>query len=959
MGFSKIMLNLNGAERSVVFDPEKDMLSDVLRRMGLTGTKVGCGAGQCGVCSVLVNGEVVRSCVKKMKSVEPYSRITTIEGIGTPDNLHPLQQAWITYGGVQCGFCSPGFIVSAKGLLDQNPSPTREEVREWFHRHKNLCRCTGYKPLVDAVMAAAGVLRGELTMKDITYKIPADGKILGTKYPGPNSLAKVTGTADYGDDIAAKLPESTLHLAVVQAKVSHANIKGIDFAEAGKMPGVVKIITAADVPGNNRVPLAITFPRSLCKGFDRPILCDKKVFYYGDVVALVAADTREHAREAAKAVKLDLELLPAYMNLLDAVVPDAIRIHEEFPNLYFSAPLHKGKDTREVFPEAAYSVEGSFYAARQPHMPIEPETAQAYMDENGNMTVQCKGQTLYDIKREIAGSLGLDPEKVRVVQNPTGASFGYSVSSHPGILVALGALATGSPVTLTMSWPEFQHQSGKRAPAYCNGKLGCDKNGKITAMEYDLVFDNGAYTETSDRRVWKGLRYMGFPYDIPNIMALSRTGLSNQAPGTAYRCFGGAQAYTASEILVDMLAEKAGMDPFEFRYENVARPGGTMINSNPYLEYPMEEMMDKLRPYYKEAVEKAKAESADKKKRGVGVAWGGYSTSGPADQSKTDIELTAEGVTIYNSWEQMGQGADNGTIVMAHEALRPLGIRPEQIKLVQNDTAFTPETGIAGGSRCNYMVGNTIARIAKQLVDAMRKPDGSYRTYEEMKAEGIPTKYFGHFRLSDNNYDPPLSMPDWDSAVGNPHPEWGYMLFLAEVEVDTDTGKTTVLGITGITDVGVVCNALALEGQVFGGIAHSIGYALSEEYSNPKKHSTMIGAGFPQCLDIPDKLDIIYNVTPRKNHPFGAAGASETFQSSGHVAVLNAIYNAVGVRICETPATPGKVKAAMEAKAREEDYMPESYYFGSDFYEVIDEMTAKPVGAILPSDPRYNAEVIA
>ena len=211
----RIRVVINGVERPVLCDPQKDTLAVVLRRYGLTGTKIGCGIGVCGACTVMLNGEVVRACTKKMKNIEEHSEILTIEGIGTPQHLHPLQQAWITYGGAQCGFCTPGFIVSAYGLLQKNPSPTREEVRAWFQAHHNVCRCTGYKPLVDAVMAAAAVMRGEKTMEDIIYHHPEGADYYGSELPRPTAVAKVTGLTDYGDDVALKMPEGAAQIAVV------------------------------------------------------------------------------------------------------------------------------------------------------------------------------------------------------------------------------------------------------------------------------------------------------------------------------------------------------------------------------------------------------------------------------------------------------------------------------------------------------------------------------------------------------------------------------------------------------------------------------------------------------------------------------------------------------------------------------------------------------------------------
>ena len=345
-------LVVNGIPTTLVVDPE-DALAQVLRRqLGLTGVKIGCGTAMCGACSVIVNGQVIRSCVARMKKVEDNANITTIEGIGTPYSLHPLQLAWTVHGGAQCGFCSPGFIVSAKALLDENRQPSREDIRNWFQKHRNACRCTGYQPLVDAVMDAARVLRGEISMQDLAYKMPPDGRIFGTRYPRPSAVSKVTGTCNFGADLGLRLPSNTLNLALVQARVSHANIGRIDTSEAETMPGVYKIVTHKDVKGSNRISGLITFPTNKGNGNERPILCDEKVFQFGDAIAVVCADTVENAKAAAGKVKVDLEELPAYMSAPAAMAPDAVEIHPGTPNVFFQIPIIKGKDTKTHYEES-------------------------------------------------------------------------------------------------------------------------------------------------------------------------------------------------------------------------------------------------------------------------------------------------------------------------------------------------------------------------------------------------------------------------------------------------------------------------------------------------------------------------------------------------------------------------------------------------------------------------------
>ena len=947
MKLKKMWLNINGADRMFICNPERESLADVLRRLGLTGVKVGCGTGVCGACSVILNGEVVRTCMRKISSVAENSKVTTIEGIGTPNNLHPLQQAWITYGGVQCGFCSPGFIVSAKALLDQNINPTREDVRQWFQKHRNICRCTGYKPLVDAVMAAARVLRGEATMEDISFRDPADKEYFGKPVPRPAALAKVCGLSDYGDDISIKMPPGTLHIAIIQPKkYHHAKILGIDTSEAENMPGVVKVITAKDVKGTNHLASFNNHKRSTVRDPSHPILNDVKIFRWGDVVGLVVADTRDNARAAAAAVKVDLEPLPEYLNFIDAAMPDAIRVHDDTPNIFVKQPVLKGdfESVPEIIDNADYAVEGSFYSTREPHLSIEGDVVQAYWGEDDVMTIQCKAQAIYGAISSMAGGIGLPTNKIRIIENPTGGSFGWSTAARSYALTAIAVMETGVPCSLSMSYEEHQHFSGKRCPSHTNVRLACDKDGKFTAVEFDVGVDHGAFSEGGEGLITRFIRYMCFPYYVPNVMGLARVANTNHNFGAAYRGFGSPQIMTASEGIIDMLSYKYGVDPFDFRYINIARKGQTNNNSYPYREYPMEEIMDKARPIYERMKKLAAEESTDDKPRAVGVAWGAYNVSGsPTDSASVAVSIDeGDTFTNYNTWEDVGQGGDVGTVMFMLKALKPLGVTPDRIKLVMNDSGECPNTGISGASRQNFMAGNATKLAVDKLLDAMKKPDGTYRTYAEMVAEGIPTKYDATY---ENTAVKGLCDYDADRGIGDPIPTYAYGLFLADVEVDKATGKTTVKNYSVVCDCGVVANPISVEGQAYGGISHTIGFALSENYDDVVRHANMAGAGIPQILDIPDNIELVFCENPRDLGPFGSSGCSEMFQSGGHMAVINGIYRACGVRIFELPALPAKVKAGLEkiAAGLPGDESPKKYYLGPDFYDEIEDIIANPV----------------
>jgi len=905
----KKTLIINGVPRTLIVDPDASLASVLREQLLLTGCKVGCNKGQCGACSIILDGQVVRSCVKKMKNVPDDAKVQTIEGLGTPENLHPLQVAWMAYGCAQCGFCSPGFIMSAKALLEENPSPTREEVREWFQKKRNACRCTGYKPIVDAVMAAAQVLRGEMRKEELLFK-PVGNKIYGTTYHRPSALAKVTGKWDFGADVALQMPPGTLRLALVQAQVSHANIKGIDTSEAEKMPGVYKVVTHQDVVGKNRITGLITFPSNKGDGWDRPILCDEKVFQFGDAIAIVCADTEEHAKAAAAQVKVDLEVLPAYMSGPAAMAPDAIEIHPGVPNIYYEQGVVKGEDTKPYFEKAAAVVEVETYCSRQPHLPLEPDCGSAYYDEEGRLTIHSKSIALHLHHAMICPGLGVEPEKLRLVANPTGGTFGYKFSPTIEALLGVACIATGKPVTLNFDMFQNITYTGKRSPASVKCALAADKDGKILAMETDWWVDHGPYSEFGDLLTLRQAQFTGAGYDIPNIRGKGRTVCTNHAWGSAFRAYGSPQAFLASETAMDELAEKLALDPLELRLRNIYRPGATTPTGCEPEVYCLEEMLLKLRPLWEEAKQRCKELSTDKVKRGVGLSIGMYGCGldGP-DGSEAWVELTKEGVTCGISWQDHGQGADLAALTHCHETLRPLGIKPEEIKLVMNDMAYTPNSGPSGGSRQNVMSGNAIRVACEMLLNAMAKSDGTYRTYEEMVAEKIPLHYDGKWAAS------MCTGCSAETGQGNPFPVYMYEVFMPEVEVDLETGKARVFKFTTIADIGTITNKTTCDGQIYGGLAQGIGLALTEDFEDLNKHTNLIACGLPYIQDIPDDLEIIYNITPRDSGSHGAGGVGEAPLTAPHPAILNAIYNACGVRIYAVPALPEKIKAGLNKLA--------------------------------------------
>lgn len=907
---------INGVQRTMMVNENETLATFLRERLLLTGCKIGCGEGHCGACNVIVDGKVARSCLMKLSKIKDGAEITTIEGIGTIPDMHPLQVAWMAHGCAQCGFCSPGFIMTAKVLLDNNNAPTREEVRDWFQKNRNLCRCTGYKPLVDAVMDAARVYRGEITKEDLVFK-PTGDSIIGTKYVRPSAAQKVMGTWDFGADDALKMPEGTLRLALVQANVSHALLKGVDTAEAEKMPGVYKIITAKDIVaagGKNRINGLVMLPlNNKCDGWDRPVLCDEKIFQFGDAIAIVAADTEAHARAAADAVKVDIELLPAYMNAMDAIAEDAIEIHPGVPNAYYETNCIKGPDID--FDAAPNVVEIESYCSRQPHLHLEPDCGYAYIDEDGMVTVHSKSIGIHLHMPMIADGIGVPMDKLRIVQNHAGGTFGYKFSPTNEAILGAAAKIIGKPVSLVFN--QFQNitYTGKRSPGFMNIKLAADENGKLLGLWGNNYIDHGPYSEFGDLLTHRLSQFVGAGYDIPTIRNKSQTVFTNHAWGSAFRAYGSPQSFMGSEIAIDVLAAKMGMDPFDIRELNCYKESEKSTIPTGYAPdvYCLEEMYKMARPLYeagKARVAEKNAASDGRYKYGIGVASGVYGCGlDGVDASQAYAELNPDGtVTMYASWEDHGQGADMGVLMSAHETLRQAGIKPEQIKLVMNDTKYTPNSGPAGGSRSQVMSGNACRLAAENLVAAMKKEDGTYRTYDEMKAEGIETKVLGNW-VCDYCATHPV---DQATSQGEPFATYMYTLFLPEVCVDTQTGKVTVEKFTCVADVGTIMNKLLVDGNFYGGLAQGIGLALTEDFDDLTKHTSLKGCGIPYPKDIPDDIELHYLETPRPNGPYGAAGCGEAPLDAPHPAILNAIYNATGARITRIPALPEVVLAALK-----------------------------------------------
>ena len=536
---------------------------------------------------------------------------------------------------------------------------------------------------------------------------------------------------------------------------------------------------------------------------------------------------------------MELEKLPAYMSAPAAMAEDAMEIHPGTPNVYYVQKIAKGGETGPIFDSAAVTVEDDFFVGRQPHMPMEPDVGFAYLNSEGKLCIHSKSIGLHLHAAMIAPGVGVELENLIMVQNPAGGTFGYKFSPTMEALVGVACVATGRPVFLRYDYHQQMTYTGKRSPFFVNMRLAADNEGKLLAMETDYSVDHGPYSEFGDLLTLRGTQFMGAGYDIPNIRGQGRTVCTNHAWGSAFRAYGSPQAEFSSEVLMDELAEKLGLDPLELRYKNVYRPGSTTPTGQEPEVYSLPEMLDILRPKYQAALEKAKAGSTAEIKRGVGISVGVYGCGldGP-DSSEVKIDLNPdETVTVFACWQDHGQGADMGALGTAHQSLRPLGLTPDKINLVMNDTAVAPNSGPSGGSRSQVMTGRAIQAGCEALVEAMKDGKGGFRTYDQMVAANVPVSYAGKYTAPASNCD--------ENSQGSPFAVYMYGVFMAQVAVETATGKTQVEKMTLVADIGKINNKLVTDGQLYGGMAQGIGLALSEDFEDIQKHSTLKGAGLP------------------------------------------------------------------------------------------------------------------
>jgi CO/xanthine dehydrogenase Mo-binding subunit/aerobic-type carbon monoxide dehydrogenase small subunit (CoxS/CutS family) len=917
MDLIKLQFWVNGERLAARVSPGMNLMQFLRKERGLIGTKNGCESGHCGSCTVIIDGEARRACIVKMKMVDG-ARIETIEGLAQGEELHPLQEAFIETGAVQCGYCTPGMIMAGKALLDSNPKPSRDEIKAALTTNRNLCRCTGYVSILDAIELASGRMsEGE------DGRIARDKSVIDLNPQlRKGAVEKVSGSCLYADDLEK---EGMIYGKILWAEHPHAKIKSIDISRAESLDGVELVLTAKDIPGKNQAGLIIR---------DQPAIAEEKTRYIGDSVASVFAETEEIATQGCELIQVDYEILPGVFSPHDAAKPDAPEVHEK-GNLLKHAKIVRG-DVDRAFEECKVVIEGTYTVPFAEHAFLEPESGIAYPDGEGGVVIEIGSQTIFDDRRQLNEILDLPEDKVRVIQAPQGGSFGGKEDLILHQHLALGALRTSRPVKMALTRTESLRVHTKRHPAWIKYKTGAASDGRILAIEAGITLDAGAYASLSIDVLENTVVFASGPYYVPNLRIEGHAWYTNNVMCGAMRGFGVNQIAFGLEQQIDAMASALGIDPFEIRKIN-AVTAGFPTGADHLLEKGVDGIKETVEAAQDEFLQLQLPKSKNGKRIGVGVASAMKNVGfghGIKESASAVVRLDSSGeVELGITHHEYGQGGWAGEIKIASNEL---GLPVEQIKVENPDTAITPPTGPTTASRQTFLTGNAVVMACKELKDQVFgraaesldvEPgnlifEGS-KVIEKDSGRGVELKELGDEFIVQKTYTSPVTdqmLEDEASRYGQTdyksmvtHVMYSYTTQVAIVQVDPETGEVEVLKIISANDVGKALNPLIIKGQIEGGVMMGLGYALSEQFlveQGVNLTDSLHKVRIPTAANTPEIVSVVVEV-PHPFSPQGMKGFAEAPSLATAPAILNAIYDAIGVRITELPADKNRVRQAL------------------------------------------------
>ena len=920
-----ISLVVNNKPYTLPALPGETLAALLRERLHLTGTKIGCGEAECGACTVLVNDEPVMSCVYPAERAHGKN-IVTIEGLAKHVHevmkLHPLQEAFIEHGAVQCGFCIPGQIMTAFALLKRNPDPTMEEVR--FALKDTLCRCGGYPMIEKAILAAARTLRTSepLQLPQVPDSIHSRN-VVGRSHLRPDGVEKVTGNAIYTDDLTF---EGMLHAKACRAMVPHAILKHLDISKARQLPGVVAVLTAADIPAEiNHGLVTFDWPALIAIG--------ERVRYVGDTLAIIAAESKDIAEQAAALVHAEFELLPVITNPVQALQEGQPQLHPS-GNLLKHIKVRKG-DMDTGFAEAEVIMEHTFHTQTTDHAFLEPECSIAVPTPEGRLEIYVGSQIPYQDRSQVARALGWEESRVRIIGQLVGGGFGGKEDIAGQIHAALLANATQRPVKLLFDRHESLLAHPKRHATQIRVKIGALKNGRIIAIETELYGDTGAYASLGEKVMTRATTHSTGPYDVEHVHADCYAAYTNNPPSGAFRGFGVTQSAFAIESIMDMLAEKLDINPIELRLMNALHVG-SITNTGQELDESvgLVECINRVEQEIKKSNTDPFNPVIDPHNPHLVRAWGfaaAYKNTGlgggAPDKSAAELELFADGTfEIRSSSSEMGQGLVS---VMRMIVAEELSVTPDQVRVLVMDTDLSPDGGPTTASRQTYITGNASRHAAVALRDAITahlsekfnvNPAAVVYRDSRIHVNGTSLSFADVAHELSSAGQPLRVLYQYEAPKTQPLGTGGLMHFAysfgaqaAEVEVNTFTGEVSVLKVISANDVGMAVNPLGLQGQIEGGVMMGLGHCLTENFIMDEGRvitDYLSRYRIPGIMLTPEITSIIIE-QPTAEGPYGAKGVGEICSIPTTPAITNAIYHAVGVRVDKTPVDQEHIASAL------------------------------------------------
>lgn len=895
---------LNGTPVSVDADPGERLSHALRERLGTRDVKIGCNAGDCGACTVLVDGAPVCACLMPVARADG-AIVETVTGlVGSAEGVR-LAQAFQAHQAAQCGICTPGMMVSAVALLRDVTRPDGTTVEDALSGV--LCRCTGYRKIVDAVVAAGA---------DTAAPAPVSGAV-GTPLMRLDGVAKVDGREAFGDDVA---PSGALVLRAIRSPYHHARFTLGDLeAFRAANPWVTLVLTAQDVPGRNTYGVIPGFE-------DQQVLADGYVRHRGEAVAAVIGPADRMAQFDTACFPVEWQELTPILTVDEAMADGAPELHKGHAQNVMTGGFVKHGHADEALERADLVVSGDFTTGFVEHAYIEPEAGFAEMVD-GRLHVHACTQAPVMDRDMLVGALALPADKIRIVPTATGGGFGSKLDVSVQPFLGLAALRLGVPVRMTYSRSETMQATTKRHPSQISLRVGAAADGTLSGMRFEGLFNTGAYASWGPTVANRVPIHASGPYRVADYLARARGIYTNGPPAGAFRGFGVPQASIAVELLLDELAEKLGIDALDFRVRNALENGVPTVCGQVFEQgVGIKACLEALRPTWENlGAECAAFNAANKRiKRGVGLSGGWYGCGNTSMPNPSTIKagLRADGtVVLHQGAADIGQGSNT---VIAQIFAQALGVDPAQVRIVGGDTDVTPDAGKTSASRQTFITGNA-ARLAGEALRAQvlalvnapgdavlhmgtqaRVSDGG--ADHPLRLDQLTQDAEGFVLRVAETYDPPTEPLD-ENGQGVPYAQFGYAAHLAMVEVDIALGTTRVLRIVAAHDVGRAINPLLVEGQVQGGVAQGLGLALMEEYI-PGRTENLHDYLIPTFGDVPP-IDTLIIEEPDAHGPYGAKGLGEHALIPTAPAILNAITRATGARLRQVPVTPSRLRAAL------------------------------------------------